>query len=558
MNLSIGQKIVLGFGLVFLITCGFGAYDLQKLGEIKALSEEISSDDVGIRRLQDRLADSHHGMQRLLERSLVVYLLSKSSLTDETAAAVQREWLAAKQTTEGLIRETNAYAAKQHADAVTEARKVQWSRLLAISDQAASTLKTITPEVETVFALVNSDKPALLAKQLPKLDAARKELDGLIASGETIRRALVEAGRSSIANSYENAQLFSGIALVALLVVGIAIASVMYRSITGPLGVFMRFVERIGQGDLTEKTGLARGDELGQLAQNLDKMVDGLRQFASQSRAGAENLNSAAAETLASTKQQAASVEEQFAAVQETTATLEEITQSGAQISDRAKNLTATAEAASSTGKTGLEAAVETARAMDAIRDQAEAVAENIVLLSEKTQTIGEIIATVNDIAERAHLLALNAAIEAAGASENGGGFTVVANELKNLADQAKESTAAVRTNLSDIQQGINTSVMLTEEAVKRIGVGKVKTDSTQEAMRQLTENIQQSVQAFQQIVAATNQQQIGLEQVTQALQSIRQASEQTAAGTTQVEQAAANLSALGEQLLRSAGSYRL
>ena len=62
-------------------------------------------------------------------------------------------------------------------------------------------------------------------------------------------------------------------------------------------------------------------------------------------------------------------------------------------------------------------------------------MAENIVALSEKTQTVGEIVATVNDIAEQSNLLALNAAIEAAAAGEHGRRFSVVANELKNLAD---------------------------------------------------------------------------------------------------------------------------
>ena len=80
---------------------------------------------------------------------------------------------------------------------------------------------------------------------------------------------------------------------------------------------------------------------------------------------------------------------------------------------------------------------------MDAIRDQGEVVATNIVALSEKTQAIGEIIMTVNDISERSHLLALNAAIEAAAAGENGRSFAVVASELKVLADQAKEATLA-------------------------------------------------------------------------------------------------------------------
>ncbi|MCJ2023066.1 methyl-accepting chemotaxis protein, partial [Methylobacterium sp. J-067] len=104
----------------------------------------------------------------------------------------------------------------------------------------------------------------------------------------------------------------------------------------------------------------------------------------------------------------------------------------------------------------------------------------NIVGVSEKTQAIGEIIESVNDISERTHLLALNAAIEAAAAGESGRSFAVVASEMKLLADQAKAATGQVRAILGEIQRGINTSVMLTEEAVKRSAVGKTRSDTTQ------------------------------------------------------------------------------
>jgi len=277
-----------------------------------------------------------------------------------------------------------------------------------------------------------------------------------------------------------------------------------------------------------------------------------------QSREATENLNAAAAEIRASTQEQAASVEEQLAAVQETAATVDEITHSGSQIGKRAQEVIASAQATAQTSNTGLRAVDETVRAMDSIRDQAEAVAGNIVALSEKTQAIGEIIATVNDISERSHLLALNAAIEAAAAGEQGRSFAVVAAEMKTLADQAKEATSQVRSILGDIQRGINSSVMLTEEAVKRVAAGRERTDTTHGTISEISARIQESVQTFQQIVASTNQQQLGIEQVMGALQNIRQASQQTAAGTRQLDSAAGNLTQLSGQLVGLADRYRV
>ena len=345
---------------------------------------------------------------------------------------------------------------------------------------------------------------------------------------------------------------------VGLLFVGVILAVTLQRSIVRPLRGFMGFVEGVGGGDLSGKAMVERSDEIGLLGRNLNQMVAGLRDFAVQTRAATENLNAATVEIRASTQQQAAGVAEQLAAVQETSATLDEITQSGVQMAKRAKEVATAAEGAMQVSQAGLHAAEDTTRAMDAIREQAESVAENIVMLSEKTQAIGEIIITVNDISERSHLLALNAAIEAASAGEQGRSFAVVAGEIKNLADQAKEATSQVRGILGEIQRGINSSVMLTEEAVKRVAYGKEQTDTTQRTIHDMSDNIQVSVQTFQQIVAATNQHQIGLEQVMQALQNIRQASKQTADSTRQLEGAAVNLNALSQQLSQVVSRYRV
>ncbi|MGT2479412.1 methyl-accepting chemotaxis protein [Methylobacterium oryzae CBMB20] len=353
----------------------------------------------------------------------------------------------------------------------------------------------------------------------------------------------------------ESLALWGGTLLTLLICAGIGIA--VNRLIVRPLVRVMAFVARVGEGDLSGQLAARGGDEIGRLATTLNAMVAGLSDLARTNRAATADLNAAAAEIRASAQEQAASVEQQFAAVQETAATVDEITHSGAQISKRATEVIATAQATAQTSRQGLRAVSDTAKAMEAIREQAEAVAGNIVSLSEKTQTIGDIIETVNDISERTHLLALNAAIEAAAAGESGRSFAVVASEMKLLADQAKAATGQVRGILGEIQRGINTSVMLTEEAVKRAAAGKTRSDTTQRTIEEITARVEENVQTFQQIVASTNQQQLGIEQVMGALQNIRQASQQTAAGTRQVETASANLTELAQALMALAERYR-
>ncbi len=338
-----------------------------------------------------------------------------------------------------------------------------------------------------------------------------------------------------------------------------AFALIITFSIVGAAKRLAAQAMRIGAGDLRDISQVAQGrDEIGQLSQVMVGMADSLRKQIQQKRSTVENLATATAQILASTQEQAASAQQHAASVQETSTTMEEVRQTGQQVAERSRQVASSAEATSTAGVTGRQAVADMAKTMDGIRSQIESVAERIVSLSEKTQAIGEIIAAVNDMAERANILALNAGIEAASAGEHGARFAVVAHELKGLADQAKDGTIQIRTILSDIQKGINSSVMLAEDAVKISDSGRHRSQSAQEAIRQFVDTTEGSVQAFQQIVAATNQQFIGFDQITQALRDMRMSSQQATASVKGLEQAARSLNDLGQKLREQDVQYVL
>jgi methyl-accepting chemotaxis protein len=434
-------------------------------------------------------------------------------------------------------------------------------RTITLNRNEVPDIEPLVAQQKQLSAQIKADTQALLElkptdpQRLDKLRQVQQTASALTTEAARLVRRLSEGADEKIALVIRAEWALS---LAALLLGGLT-AWAVARWIARPLGLCADMAQRIAAGDLNlQKLPVLSSDETGKLAMSFDDMLESLRDIAIQSRAVTENLNSAAAEILATTQQQASATKEQAAAVQQITSTVEEISQSSAQVSDRAKVVATAAQSMAVQGSGGLESVRHTSRAMDLIREQAESVAENVVALSEKTQAIGEIIATVNDIAEQSNLVALNAAIEAADAREDGRRFAVVANEIKNLADQAKEATGQVRSILEEIQKGINTSVMLTEEAVKRVEAGREKTQMAEQTIRKMADNIQDNVSAFQQIVSATNQQQIGLEQVTHALHEIRSASTQTASSTRQLEEAAGNVTTLAVQLRKVMEKYRL
>jgi len=106
------------------------------------------------------------------------------------------------------------------------------------------------------------------------------------------------------------------------------------------------------------------------------------------------------------------------------------------------------------------------------LRQKIQIIAELILELSEHTQQIGETIYLIEDIAEQTNMLALNAAVEAARAGENGKGFSVVAGEIRKLADESKQATTKITSLIKVIQQATNSTVMATEEGSKEIESG--------------------------------------------------------------------------------------
>ncbi len=260
-------------------------------------------------------------------------------------------------------------------------------------------------------------------------------------------------------------------------------------------------------------------------------------------------LSSSSAEILAGTTQQASGVQEQAAAVTETVSTVEEIAQTAEQSKDRANAVAESARRAADDASAGRQAVESSIDAMAGVKARTESIATSILSLAEQAQAIGEINTTVNDLAEQTNLLALNASIEAARAGEHGKGFSIVAAEIKSLAEQSKKATVQVRQILNEIQKATNTAVMATEEGTKSVEEAARTVRQAGEMIRSLAQTIAEASQAAMQISASVGQQAIGMSQIQQAMHNISQATNQNLASTRQAEQAARDLDKVGLRL---------
>lgn len=376
----------------------------------------------------------------------------------------------------------------------------------------------------------------------------------------------------------------------------IVLAMVIAGSIAKPVELMSNAVAQLADGDLDVRvSGEQRRDEIGLLATSMRRMIHSLREMvtvAEQIAAGdltvhvnvrsdkdalgkaladmasdlqqqikelVEGINvlaSSASEISASVTQMASSAAETSTSVSETTTTLEEVRQTSELANQKSQQVSAGAQQAAQVSQAGRKATEDTVDGMHRIREQMESIADSIVKLSEQSQTIGGIISSVNDLSDQSNLLAVNASIEAAKAGEQGKGFTVVAQEIRSLAEQSKQATTQVQLILNNIQKATSAAVMATEQGTKAVEAGVKQSSEAGQSILSLAQNITDTAQAMTQIAASGQQQVIGMNQIAEAMESIKQASVQNVDSSHQLESAAGNLQELGQRLKRLVDRY--
>lgn len=365
-------------------------------------------------------------------------------------------------------------------------------------------------------------------------------------------------------NEREAFSAFKGLVIQMIIIASVMfvlifiIARIFARFFTKPIFQLKEITNQIADGDLTKSTQIGQSDELGQLADSIEKMRESLRKQLEEMLEGANVISTSSAQLMTTVSQLASSSAETATSVSETTATVEEVKQTVEIANQKAVEVSDSAQKMAMVSQQGKSSVNDTINGMNNIKTQMESIAQIVVQMSEKGNTIGDIVANVNDLAEQSNLLAVNASIEAAKAGEHGKGFAVVAQEIKNLAERSKHATVQIRTILSEIQKEISSAVLATEQGSKAIDAGLIQSSNASEVIAALAASVEQSAQSNMQIAASSQQQFVGMDQIASAMENIKEASTQTVSSIKQSEESVADLKKLGERLLNMFKSYRL
>ncbi len=317
---------------------------------------------------------------------------------------------------------------------------------------------------------------------------------------------------------------------VALAIVAVLLYVAIRHLVARPLQEASTLAQRIATGDLTGRMDCAQHDEIGQLAQAMNGISDGLSRVVLQVREGCDQIVTASSQIAAGNKDLSSRTEAQAASVEETASSMEELTSTvrhNADNAGQANQLATSASEMAAQGGAMVSRVVTTMTAIDA-----------------SARHMADIITVIDGIAFQTNILALNAAVEAARAGEQGRGFAVVASEVRALA--ARSAAAAKEIN-----------ALITDSA-GRISEGSALAAEAGAMMEQVMQGVSRVTDIIGEISAASREQSSGIDQVNRAIAHIDEGTQQNAA---LVEQAAAAADSLAQQsggLMASVQAFRV
>jgi len=309
--------------------------------------------------------------------------------------------------------------------------------------------------------------------------------------------------------------------VVAIMLIMLGVYFIGHRSAT-PIYRLVAAAQKIADGDLERIEVDSTGSyETNQLGESIKSMAEALQKQVVAIKALTTDISSASREVAGTMAHLASSASEQAAAVTETAATVEEMEQAGKSAAGNANQIVDAAEKTTEASIRGREAVETTNDIILRIKEDSQDISDKSKNLLAAVEEVGNIIRSVNGIAEQSKILAVNASIEAAKAGEFGSGFAVVAQEVKDLAQQSKDATLQITGTLTAIRQAIETMVGTAQSGKERTEEGVNMIANAGAIMNDLSEAIRENSDFANVIATNINQQTVGLTQIATSIEQI-------------------------------------
>lgn len=320
---------------------------------------------------------------------------------------------------------------------------------------------------------------------------------------------------------------------------------------------FLNIVSSVSEGNLTTR-GSEGDDTLGRLVQSVNKMLDNFGLMLTEVKQIGLSVSSSATEILAAAEQIAVGSQRQADEITNTSSAVEEMAASMNQVSRNAEASADAARRALEMAEHGDKSVRDTSEAMSRIDSAVQQTSEKMRLLGIRSSEISEIIDLINDIAAQTNLLALNAAIEAAHAGEAGLGFSVVADEIRKLAERSARATRDVGNLIKSIQTETSEALTAMEVGMKEVRGGSYLATQASNALQDISAAVRQSSELIEEISAASEEQARVTSNVAGAMQTISSITLETSAGAHETAQTIEGMVGLADRLNKSISQFKV
>ncbi|MCD8558530.1 MAG: methyl-accepting chemotaxis protein [Shewanella xiamenensis] len=437
------------------------------------------------------------------------------------------------------INKANAggFSASQAANALENASKTinqYWPKYLAteltqeesrLAQQAEQLFLPANQQVELLISYLrgrNGDVAYQLNDKILPLYQAIDPISGKISELIALQIKIAGQERAAANEIYHSSiAIFATLAGLAMLI-SILIGLWVNRSVMNPINDIVRNLKTIRQdSDLTIKFRTFNDDELGLISTSLTQVIEHLRGILHSIAEAANTVNSSATELSSFTQetnkrmqQQQAETEQTATAMNEMTATVAEVAQSTSAAADSAKD-------ADTYAANGNRIVIDSISSMSQLSEQIQKTAQVIGFLSNESQSIGRVLDVIKSIAEQTNLLALNAAIEAARAGEQGRGFTVVADEVRTLAQRTQKSTQEIEAMIATLQKGVKEAVNAMEVGIKQVDDANNKANEAGQALKEIVASVDNIAELNAHIATAAEEQSSVAESINRSIIAI-------------------------------------
>ena len=349
---------------------------------------------------------------------------------------------------------------------------------------------------------------------------------------------------------------------------GLLIAALIFlvlRRMLRPLGEIGQRMERLGEGDLSSDLDLPGTDstdptrnEVQLLGRQVKQMIESLHRLVSDISRSMQALNGAAERVSQVASQTNEGVKNQQQETDQVASAISTLAGNSRSVAEQAADAASETRAADRKAAEGSAVVRNVVGSIESLAGEVEQSADIIARVEQESENIGSVLEVIGGIAEQTNLLALNAAIEAARAGEQGRGFAVVADEVRNLAQKTQEST----TEINDMIQRLQTS---TREAVAAMQAGRSKAqESVSRAgeagstLGEIAHSTASVTSVTERIASSAGEQSAVAGDIILSVERIREIANTTASGADAMRVATGELQAVFEQLQQLIGRFRV